>query len=96
MSSPLSPSHNRIVQELDHFYLLYRGQRFDGCFLCKMLCSFHKCTSDKAKPVHKVRNLHVLKQRCEKSRRLNLGVGGKINDHILVNTGTINTIQVPR
>ena len=47
-------------------------------------------------PVHKVRNLHLLKQRCEKRRPSNIGVGGKINDHILVNTGTIDTIQVPR
>ena len=61
-----------------------------------MLCSFQKCTSDKAKPVHKVRNLHLLKQRCEKSRPSNLGVGGKISDHILVDTGIIDTIQVPR
>ena len=84
------------VKELGHFYLPHRGQKFEGCFLCKMLCSFFKRTSDKAKPVRRVRNLHLLKQHCEKSRPSNLGVGGKINYHILVNTGTINTIQVSR
>ena len=80
-----------LVQELGHFIYLIEAKRFEGCYLCKKNCRIQNCTSDKAEPVHKVRNLHLLKQRCEESRPSNLGVGAKINDHILVNTGMINT-----
>ena len=55
------------------------------------MCRSQKCKSDIAKPVHKVRNQLLLKQCCNKSRpkASKLGVGGKINYHILVKTEQI-------
>ena len=53
-----------------YFSIILYSKTFKGCISCQMMCRSNTCKFDIANPMHKVRNQHLLKQRCGKADHL--------------------------